>query len=296
MELGVESYIAVPLLRRDGSHFGTLCALDPNPSRLSESHFDVFRLLALLISYELEADDEHQKLEVDLVDARDLVKARERLVAILSHDLRTPLTSVLIGTQQLASTKTLNAEEQRTALAVVGSARRATRMIADLLDFTRAGLAGGMPVIPQPTDLSMIVTKVVSEIRAASPDHEIRIAIEGDCRGTWDADRAAQVVSNLVNNAIEHGVSEPVIVRLLCRDADVILEVENAGTPIPPGEVADMFSPFRQGSTGSRSGGLGLGLYIAQQIMHAHGGTVELLQSKGRITLRAIWPRAQSRF
>ena len=293
LELGVESYIAVPLFRRDGSHFGTLCALDPNPSRLSESHFDTFRLLALLISYELEADDEHQKLEVDLADARDLVKARERLIAILSHDLRTPLTSVLIGTQQLANRKTLDAEEQRTAMAVVGSARRATRMVADLLDFTRAGLGGGMPVVPQSTNLSMIVTKVVSEIRAASPDHEIKITIEGECRGMWDADRAAQVVSNLVNNAIEHRVSELVAVRLLGRNADVILEVENAATPILPDEIDDMFSPFRQGSS---SGGLGLGLYIVQQIMHAHGGTVELLQSKGRITLRTIWPRAWSRF
>jgi len=109
----------------------------------------------------------------------------------------------------------------------------------------------------------------------------------------WDADRAAQVVSNLVNNAIEHGSSEPVVVRLLGRNADVILEVENAATPILPDEIDDMFSPFRQGSS---SGGLGLGLYIVQQIMHAHGGTVELLQSKGRITLRTIWPRAWSRF
>lgn len=287
----MESYIAVALLRRDGSHFGTLCALDPNPSRLTETHFDIFRMLALLISYELEAQDEQQQMQLDLTAARELAQSRERLIAVLSHDLRTPLNAVLIGAEQLASTAALTRDEQQVAMGITGSARRATRMVGDLLDFTRARLGGGIPVRPGPADLSLIAAKVVSEVRAGNPSAVIEMTIDGDCRGRWDADRAAQVVSNILGNAVHHGSSDSIAVRLHGRAADVILEVENAAPPLVPEDLLEVFSPFRRSSGASGTGNLGLGLYIVQQIMHAHRGSVELAQSDGRIKVRTIWPR-----
>ena len=282
----------MPLHRRDGSYFGTLCALDPNPSELTEQHFDIFRLLATLISYELESQDDKQKLQEDLTAARELTKERERLIAILSHDLRTPLTAVLLGAQDLARAEGLAPPDQQTAVAIAGSARRATRMVADLLDFTRARLDGGVPIDVAASDLGSITRKVVSEVRKAAPEHEIVVSIEGDCSGVWDADRAAQVVSNLVNNAVQHGpAATSVLVRLRDRKRDVVLEVENATTSISPEDVLQLFSPFRRTARRSAGDGLGLGLFIVRQIMNSHGGTIEVSQDKGHVTFRAVWPR-----
>lgn len=284
----IESYIAVPLHRRNGDQFGVLCALDPNPSELPPAHVDTLRLLASLISYELEADEAQRTLEQELISARELARAREKLIGILSHDLRTPLTAIVIGSQELASGANLTTEQQRTAIGIVGSARRATRMVADLLDFTRARLGRGIPVDPGPADLSAIVTKVVSEIRHAYPGREMKIAIDGECRGTWDADRAAQVTSNLVTNALQHGVEGPVTIRVRGAADGVTIEVENAARAIEPEKAANLFSPFRSSTSGH---GLGLGLFIVEQILTAHRGSVEMLQSNGRVTFRTRWPR-----
>ena len=287
----IESYIAVPLHRRNGSSFGVLCALDPDPSNLAPEHIDTLRLLASLISYELEAEELQQRLEVDLSAAQEAGLARDRLVGVLSHDLRTPLTSVVLGAQHLASLSRLAPEDRRTAVAVLGSARRASRMVADLLDFTRAKLAGGIPINKKPCDLGVIAGKIVSEIRSTA-DREIRLEIEGRCNGNWDGDRAAQVVANLVNNAVTHAsTADPVLVRVCGHSDDVIIEVVNDAEPIAATDLEGLFSPFGRPAY-SRRDGLGLGLFIVQQVMTAHGGNVELTQSGGRVTARATWPRA----
>lgn len=286
----IESYIAVPLHRRNGASFGVLCALDPDPSNLAPEHIDTLRLLASLISHELEAEEVQQRLEEDLVAAHEAARARDRLVGVLSHDLRTPLTSVVLGAQHLASVDRLGAEDRRTAMAVLGSARRASRMVADLLDFTRAKLAGGIPVHTKPCDLGTIAGKVVSEIRSTA-EREIRLEIEGRCDGNWDGDRAAQVVANLVNNAVAHASTpDPVLVRVCGHRDEVSVEVVNDAEPIAKADLEQLFSPFGR-SAGSRRDGLGLGLFIVQQVMTAHGGSIELKQSDGRVTTRATWPR-----
>ena len=286
----IESYIAVPLHRRNGSSFGVLCALDPNPSNLAPEHIDTLRLLASLISYELEAEELQQRLEDDLVAAHEAARARDRLVGVLSHDLRTPLTSVVLGAQHLASVDRLGPEDRRTAMAVLGSARRASRMVADLLDFTRAKLACGIPIHTRTCDLGAIAAKIVSEIRS-SADREIRLDLQGQCDGNWDGDRAAQVVANLVNNAVTHAsTDDPVLVRVCGHPDDVVIEVVNDAEPIADADLEQLFSPFER-PAGSRRDGLGLGLFIVQQVMNAHGGSIQLTQSDGRVTTRATWPR-----
>lgn len=285
----IESYIAVPLHRRNGTSFGVLCALDPDPSELAPEHIDTLRLLATLISHELEAEELQQRLEEDLEAAHEAARARERLVGVLSHDLRTPLTSVVLGAQHLASVNRLTPEDRRTAMAVLGSARRAARMVADLLDFTRAKFAGGIPIHTERCDLAAIAEKVVAEIRSIA-DREIRVEIQGHCHGTWDADRAAQVVANLVNNAVTHASTpNPVLVRVCGRGGEVILEVMNDAGPIADADVEKLFSPFVR-PTGRGRDGLGLGLFIVRQIMTSHGGSIELTQSRGRVMTRATWP------
>ena len=288
----IESYVAVPLRRRNGSSFGVLCALDPNPSDLQPEHIDTLRLLASLISHELEAEEMQQRLEQDLVASYEAARARDRLMGVLSHDLRTPLTSVVLGAQHLASVSRLAADDRRTAVAVLGSARRASRMVGDLLDFTRARLGGGIAVRTKQCDLAAIADKVVAEIRSTT-DREIRLEIQGQCDGNWDGDRAAQVVSNLVSNAVTHAsTAEAVRVRLCAHPEEVIVEVVNDAAPIAESDLALLFSPFERPSHNrGDSLGLGLGLFIVQQVMSAHGGTVTLTQSDGRVTTRVTWPR-----
>ena len=284
----------MPLLRRDGSYFGTLCALDQKVTELSEEHLVIFRLLASLISFELEAEDQHRHAEKELVTEKETALARERLMGILGHDLRTPLTAITLGADDLVRNGNLEPEEQETALGILASARRAARMVRDLLDFTRARLAGGIPIRRDPIDLRRVVDNVLAEIRTGVSERQITFQSKGDCLGLWDADRAAQVISNLVGNAVEHGqVGTPVDVALEGNAESVTLEVANTAEPLSPHELADLFSPFRNPAAhaNAKSDGLGLGLFIVHEIMRAHGGTVETISAAGRIRFRTIWPR-----
>ena len=149
----------------------------------------------------------------------------------------------------------------------------AARMTADLLDYTRVRFAGGIPVQRAPADLRMVVEKVIAELTAIHPAVGIDLRVNGDCRGSWDADRAAQVVANLLANAIDHGIEgAPVSVTLDEVGDAVALEVRNAA------------------GTHATTSGLGLGLYVSRDVIQAHGGTLNVTAEDGVFTVRAVWP------
>jgi signal transduction histidine kinase len=286
----------VPLVRRDGTSFGVLCALDPRPSSsLTDETLVVFRLLASLIAYELEADDNRRSDEEALRLAREEATARERLLGVLGHDLRTPLTSIMLGAAAILQDGDDADTRNRTAVTIAGSARRAGRMITDLLDFTRARLGGGIPVRPATTDLALVCRKVVREVAAAAAPRRIEVVAEGSAHGMWDADRAAQVISNLLSNALQYSPQDTsVTVTLAEREEGVILSVCNRGEKIPPSVAGVLFSPFRRGNASGNSGnrdGLGLGLYIVGEIMRAHGGSVTVCSDDDQTCFSTVWPR-----
>jgi two-component system sensor histidine kinase/response regulator len=163
-------------------------------------------------------------------------------------------------------------------------------MIEDMLDMARARLAGGIPLKRAAADLGALVDRVVSEIQAAHPDRRIEIKQAGTLGGSWDAERLAQVASNLLGNALQHG--DPAgVVRVTVdgrRPDEVLLKVENTGT-IPTDLLPQLFDPFRraQRQTG-RTEGLGLGLYIVQQIVEAHGGSVDVRSGEDNLTLFVV--------
>lgn len=219
----------------------------------------------------------------------EMARARELLIGVLGHDLRVPLTAVSLGAEQLIRNESLSPNGQRTAVAILASARRAARMTADLLDFARVRFAGGIPVQRLDTDLRAVVEKVIAEIQAIYPGTPMQLHVLGDCTGSWDADRAAQVVANLVANAAEHGVQGAAVqVHLEAAQDAVTLEVRNASRGGDDSTLAEVFSPFRQG-TGST--GLGLGLFIAREIVQAHGGTISASSEEGEFSVRTVWPR-----
>ncbi|MFE8603283.1 hybrid sensor histidine kinase/response regulator [Archangium violaceum] len=203
---------------------------------------------------------------------------RERLLGIVSHDLRSPLQAISLQSQLLARRVQLEVVQTATARILQG-AERMTRMIADLLDFTRGRLGGGIPVERAPGDLFTLTYEVLEEMRMTTPRSRISTQATGDGRGEWDKDRLTQVVQNLVSNALKHGEKgTPLRVTMEGDEDTVVLSIQNQGTPIPPELLPHLFDPFRrgrgEGANDALTGGLGLGLYIAQEIVHAHDGTI----------------------
>jgi signal transduction histidine kinase len=160
------------------------------------------------------------------------------------------------------------------------------RMIEDMLDLTRARLAGGIPVARARADIGVLVNRVVQEHQAAS-GAQVTVDHEGELDGEWDGDRLAQVLSNLIGNALQHGRrDEPVGVRIDGRENDsVTVRVTNAGA-IDPNLLPHIFDPFRGGRR--QPLGLGLGLFIAQQIVHAHQGTIHVERGNATHTVVSV--------
>ncbi|MET0552621.1 MAG: hybrid sensor histidine kinase/response regulator [Vicinamibacteria bacterium] len=233
-----------------------------------------------------------QQLLRELSERTETLRLNEMFAAVLGHDLRTPLAAVLASARLLQEVPSEDAV-RRAAARILSSGDRMGRMIDDMLDLARARLAGGLAVRPDGADLGVLVQRVLPELQGAVPERLIELRTEGDLRGRWDADRLAQVVSNLVGNAIEHGQPETPIALHLdgSRPYEVRVLVANAGV-IPPALLPRVFDPFRrEARPNGKSDGLGLGLYIAQQIVQAHGGAIAVESAGGRTTFTVTLPR-----
>jgi PAS domain S-box-containing protein len=209
---------------------------------------------------------------------------QKRIVGIVSHDLRNPLNVIQLSATLLARGKL--SEAQRAALGrLLSSTRRAGRLIRDLLDYTSASIGGGIQIRPRPTDLSRLAARGVDEARLQDEGRDIQLVVSGQATGAWDPDRLAQVVTNLLDNALQHSPKGTPVRVLVQGTADTgTLIVSNAGPAIPPEVLPTLFEPFRRGPGGERTRGLGLGLYISRQIVSAHGGTIEGRSSAGQGT------------
>jgi len=162
-------------------------------------------------------------------------------------------------------------------------------MISDLLDFARTRHGQGMPVRPRPARLGEICQSAVEEVRSAWPTRTVAIEVSGDDGATLDPGRVEQVVSNLVANALAHGAADaPVEVAIREDGAAVCLEVTSQGATIPPQRLPTLFDPFHPSDA---PGGVGLGLYIVDQIARAHGGSAAARSAGGRTTFTVRFPR-----
>ncbi|RKG71973.1 sensor histidine kinase [Corallococcus exercitus] len=237
-----------------------------------------------MIGSMMDVTERTRQMETMVEEAR----FRERFIGILGHDLRNPLNAIVLSARAQKRRGPLECtpeQHRQHAQRIEASATRMGNMIADLLDLTRARLAGGIPLRKGPTDLGAVCQQVVDELSAAYPDRAVAVDVDGKAEGEWDAERLAQVLSNLVGNALEHGSPDaPVFLRCWAKGEHQVLEVQNPGSPIPEELRERLFDPFRQGEgervQGRRNGGLGLGLFIVKEIVQAHGGTVEVTSSE----------------
>ena len=275
---GFQSYISMPIVLPDGRFFGTLCAIDPKPARLNKPEtVGMFKLFADLIAFHLDAQERLRLSETALLSERETAQLREQFFAVLGHDLRNPLNAVRGGAELLAMMPLPEKAAPVVAL-IQRSAARMTGLIENVLDFARARLGGGLSLNrAADTELGASLEQVVAEARTAWPSREVWSEIDVDGPVDCDAARIAQMFSNLLANALTHGDPQgPVRVRAR-RDGGVFeLSVSNPGDPIPPETIQRLFQPYTRASDRPGRQGLGLGLYIASQIAHAHGGTLDV--------------------
>jgi two-component system, sensor histidine kinase and response regulator len=233
-----------------------------------------------------------QQLASQLEELTATLRLNELFTAVLGHDLRNPLSAIL-NTANLLERISKEDVVKQSATRMMSSGRRMSRMIDDMLDLTRSRLGGGIPLRRQETHFGQLVQRVIQEHQVSSPNGHFEIHQEGDVSGHWDADRLAQVTSNLIGNAIEHGENQdPIEVQLSGTRAETVtLTVTNTGV-IPEEVLPHLFDPFRGGQRHlGRSDGLGLGLYIVQQIVLAHGGRVDVETDARRTSFVVEIPR-----
>ncbi|BBH47682.1 GAF domain-containing sensor histidine kinase [Pseudomonas sp. KU43P] len=282
-----ESYISVPVFRTDGSFFGTICALDPNPAPLKGSAIQpMMESFARLLAIQIESEENAQRTEQALLQERSMAEVREQFIAVLGHDLRNPLFAITAGAELLA--QRLEDDKSRAiARHIHTCGRRASQLVRDVLDFARGRLGTGIPLNMQPCpDLAEGMRHVASELQGVHPQRQIvlDIGVLGDLR--CDRERVTQLLSNLIANALVHGDPDgPVMVKAAIADDEFVLSVHNRGRPIAAQTLGQLFQPFTRPLADEPQQGLGLGLYIANQIAMAHGGRMEVVSDAQRGTL-----------
>ncbi len=278
LKYGLQSYISTPI-HHNGQFFGTLCAIDPRPANLRGTQaLATFELFAKLIGSHLDAQDRLAESQVALATSQRASELRDQFIAVLGHDLRNPLAAINGGTRLLRKEPTR--EKAEFILRQMDqSVARMAGLIDDVMDFARVRLGGGFGLearaVP-PEALNQSLEQLVAELRSAQPHRRIESEIAVSQTVVCDQARIAQMLSNLLGNALTHGdPAKPVRVEAVTRDGLFVLAVVNGGPAIPPETMAKLFQPFTRGSAEMQQG-LGLGLYIASEIARSHGGALAL--------------------
>ncbi len=275
---GFQSYISIPIIRKDGKFFGTLCAIDPRPAKLKTPEtIGMFKLFAELISFHLNADEQLSFAENKLREEREISVLREQFIAILGHDLRNPIGAVM-NSAQLLKRLPLEDRAMRVANIIYDSSYRMRGLVENIMDFALGRMGGGIN-LKFSTDyhLEDILNHAITELKILHPDRQIDKVFTLAAPVNCDGRRIAQLFSNLLGNALKHGKADaPVIIKAESDENTFTLSVSNKGKKIPAAAMDRLFQPFSRGEVKAGQEGLGLGLYIAAEIAKAHSGTLEV--------------------
>jgi sigma-B regulation protein RsbU (phosphoserine phosphatase) len=292
-----DDYSTWPGYRADGTPLAshelpTSCALRGEETHADELayHFADGGMGTLQVSYG-PVRDKHGNISAAVVVFQDITERKlealkrqrraefeQQLIGIVSHDLRTPLGAISLGAAILSEDSSLTERQAKLVSRLVSSAGRASRMITDLLDFTAVRFGAGLPIKLAPVELHELTRRVTGEIQLASASSQhIELRGTGDARGTWDADRLAQLLVNLISNALHYSPSESTVLVDVRGEAEtVVIHIHNDGAPIPVEFLPRLFLPMQRGQEdiGPNRRSVGLGLFIVDEIVRAHQGAI----------------------
>lgn len=278
---GLESYISIPIITADGEFFGTLCAIDSVPAELDDPTIvTTLTLFAQLIAMNLDTQAQLNVSRADLIEANNVSRLREQFIAVLGHDLRTPLSAIRMSADMMAA-KSSDDSENKFISAIRNSAVRMGHLIENVLDFARGRLGDGIPVHRIVVDdLDRTLQLTLDEVAASNPDAVLVRHITLPAGIYCDPLRLSQLLSNLVGNAVIHGsLATPITVNAFAEGSEIVLCVTNQGLPIPADLMPLLFKPFTRSEGGARGEGLGLGLYIASEIAAGHNGSLSVVST-----------------
>jgi signal transduction histidine kinase len=292
---GFDSYFSVPIFRPGGEYFGTLCGLDPEQAPLSNpATFSTMKLFAQLVSLQLESESALADSRSALLGERETSELREQFIAVLGHDLRTPLGSILSGVDLLQR------QHPHPAAAPVlerirRSVNRMSALVDDVVDFTRGRMGGGIALeMRHEPSIGQVFEQIVEELRGMYPNRQIVTNIQPGLSLVCDAGRLAQMLSNLLKNALLHGSAEhPVRVAAHSVDGMFYMMVTNQGEELTARVTEQLFKPFWRASSEHPRDGLGLGLFIVAEIARSHGGAIDVLSAGGTTSFRFMLPVAE---
>lgn len=289
---GFQSYFSIPLFRPDGAYFGTLCGLDPQPAMLSApATVSTLQLFAQLISKQLEVERVHAATRSDLLTERETAELREQFIAVLGHDLRTPLGAIQNGVELLRM-KHPDPHAMPLLQRMHRSVGRISALVDDVVDFTRGRMGGGIALnMRHENVLSTPFGQVVDELAELHREAVIDLRMQPDITLLCDAGRLSQLLSNLLKNAIVHGdTSAPIVVAIASHAGCFSIAVTNRGEELAPDVVKQLFKPFWRAPSRGTHEGLGLGLYIVSEIARSHGGTMDVTSRDGQVAFTFSMP------
>jgi signal transduction histidine kinase len=226
---------------------------------------------------------------------QDVDRVKDLFIGVLGHDLKNPLGAIMMSATLMMTKEGPGWQHSTTAARIVSSGTRMDLLIGDLLDFTRSRLGAGIPITRAEVDLEVTCRETVEEIAAFHPNRTVDFKATGPLHGQWDAARIAQALSNLLGNAVQHGSQDrPIEVELRGEPHQVVLSVHNKGRAIPERNLQHIFDPFRQLATDDSKAvrsSVGLGLYIVEAIVTAHGGTIGVESTESGTTFTMRMPR-----
>lgn len=246
------------------------------------------------VEYASLAVDRAECFETERVSRARVVQFQEQVIGIVGHDLRGPLGAIMIGTELLE-------RKDPAVMSVVkrigASAARMSRMVDQLLDMTSARLGQGIAVVRTKSHLSPIITGVIDELAVTYSTAKFQMVAGPDVSGVWDRDRLGQVMVNLLSNAVHYGLDgAPIIIEVGSVDGATTIAVHNSvrNEAITPAALETLFEPYRRGARDARhnASGLGVGLYIVYEIVHAHGGSITVASDESRTSFRIVLPAA----
>lgn len=292
---GYRSYISVPIHRADGSFFGTLCAIDPEPRKLNEERtLAMFRLFAKMIGETLDADEALSESRGELVREQSRADVQDQFIAILAHDLRNPVSALTAGLRMIEQGN-IDGRGKNLVGLMRASVNRMGLLIENLLDQARKRSGAGIVIERIWTDdLGASLAQIIAELQAVAPDQQIEADIDLPVPVNCDPPRVSQLFSNLLANAVTHGAQgSPIQVRARATGDSFTLSVANRGEKIDDAMLPSLFLPFERRSDRPSREGLGLGLFIASEIAHGHHGTLVVASSDAETVFTFQMPNTQ---